>query len=295
MLSDRIDQLASPPRPVPLRVACRAMLGLTGTIGSFFLLFGMLFVWLFVGDYQPISAARLALSTTTAKGIITNVDVTNVTENDAMVYVYEFTFRTPDEQEHMGRSYATGQRWRTEDGVDVEYVPGNPTIARIEGARRSRFSPTVLLTCLFPGIGAIFFTVSTIRGLQQTILLHYGTIAGAQIISEQATGTSINHVPVIAYVYEFDADDGESYLGKARSLPSGRIGDEAREPVLYLPRNPKRSTLVDAIPLRYPLDVDEYGQWVTHESVWPIVWYTLIWVGVLSNMAYAIARMLNDI
>jgi hypothetical protein len=295
MLSDRIDQLASPPRSVPLRVACRAMFGLTGTLGAIFLLFGMLFVWLFVGDYQPISAARLALSATTAQGTITKVDVTSASEKEVTVYVYEFTFRTPDEQEHTGRSYTTGQRWRTEDRVDVEYVPGNPTIARIEGARRSRFSPTVLLTCLFPGIGAIFFTVSTTRGLQQTMLLRYGTIAGAQIISEQATGASINHVPVIAYVYEFDADDGESYLGKARSLPSGRIGDEAREPVLYLPRNPKRSTLVDAIPLRYPLDVDEYGQWVTHESVWPVVWYALVWTGITANAIYALARVLSEI
>jgi len=80
------------------------------------------------------------------------------------------------------------------------------------------------------------------------------------------------------------------YMGKSKSLPSGRIGDEAREPVLYLPRNPKRSTLVDAIPLRHPLDVDEFGQWQTHESVWPIVWYTLIWIGIAAHAGYALAR-----
>ena len=84
-------------------------------------------------------------------------------------------------------------------------------------------------------------------------------------------------------------------MGSSRSMPSGLIGDEAREPVLYLPRNPRRSTLVDAIPLRYPLDVDEYGQWVTHESVWPIVWCTLIWVGVLCSVGYTLLRMLSDI
>ena len=83
MLSNRIDQLASPPRPVPLRVAFRAMLGLTGALGAIFLLFGMFFVWIFVGDLQPIAAARLALSTTATGGIITDVDVTNATENGA--------------------------------------------------------------------------------------------------------------------------------------------------------------------------------------------------------------------
>ncbi len=295
MLSNRIDQLASPPRPVPPRVACRAMFGLTGTIGAFLLLLGMLFVWLFVGDFQPISEARLALSATTAEGSIISVDTTSAAENEVTVYVYEFTFRTPDEQKHTGRSFTTGQQWRVEDRVNVEYVPGNPAIARIEGARRSQFSPTVLLVCIFPGVGAALFTASTIRGLQQTMLLRYGTIAGAQIISEQATGASINNVPVIAYVYEFAADDGESYLGKSRSLPSERIGDEAQEPVLYLPRNPKRSALVDAIPLRHPLDVDEYGQWKTHESVWPIVWYALTWAGIAANLVYALARLLSQI
>lgn len=295
MLSNRIDQLTSPPRSVPLRVVCRAMFGLTGTIGAFFLLFGMLFAWIFVGDLRPISEARLALSATTTTGIITSINATGAAENETTVYVYEFTFRTPDEQKHTGRSYTTGWQWSVEDRVNVEYVPDNPSIARIEGARRSLFSPIALLVCVFPAIGAVLFTISTIRGLQQTMLLRYGTIAGAQIISEQATGASVNNVPVIAHVYEFEADDGESYLGKSRSLPSGRIGDEAREPVLYLPRNPRRSTLVDAIPLRYPLDVDEYGQWRTHESAWPIVWYTLTWAGMAAHAVYALARALSQI
>jgi hypothetical protein len=295
MLSSRIDQLGSPPRPVPLRVACRAMFGLTGTLGAIFLLFGMLFVWLFVGDFQPISGARLALSATTTTGVIASVDATSASENEVTVYVYEFAFRTPDEQGHTGRSYTTGQQWRVEDRVNVEYVPGNPAIARIEGTRRSRFSPTVLFVCIFPGVGAALFAASTITGLQQTMLLRYGRIAGARIISEQATGASINDVPVMAYVYEFEADNGESYLGKSRSLPSGRIGDEAREPVLYLPRNPKWSTLVDAIPLRHPLDVDEYGQWKTHESAWPIVWYTLTWAGIAVNAICALARALSEL
>jgi hypothetical protein len=295
MLSNRIDQLASPPRPVPLRVALRAMLGLTGTLGAIFLLFGMVFVWLFVGDFQPISEMRLALSTTTATGVITSVDVTNASENEVTVYVYEFTFRTPDEQEHTGRSYTTGQQWRVEDRVTIKYVPGNTAIARIEGTRRSQFSPTALFVCLFPGVGAALFTASAIRGLQQVILLRSGRVAGAEIISEHATGASVNNVPVIAYVYEFETDDGESYLGKSRSLPSQRIGDEAREPVLYLPRNPRRSTLVDAIPLRHPLDVDEHGEWQTEESVWPIVWYTLIWIGIAANAVYALTRLLGQI
>ena len=141
----------------------------------------------------------------------------------------------------------------------------------------------------------IVFLSATVSGWKQAVLLQRGEIAGAKIISERATGVRINNVPVIAYVYEFEAADGEFYMGDSKSLPSGLVGDEAKEPVLYLPWNPKRSTLVDAIPLRYPLDVDEYGQWITHEGMWPIVWYALVWVGILGSVAYALARMLSDI
>jgi hypothetical protein len=271
------------------------MLGLTGTLGAIFLLFGMLFVWIFAGDMRPISEVRLALSTATTRGIVTGVQATNASENDVTVYAYDFSFSTPDEKRYTGRSYTTGQQWHVEDRVSIKYVPDKPSIARIEGTRHSRFSPTVLFVFIFPAIGAAFFITSTIKGWQQVTLLRHGEISGAEIISEQATGTRINEVPVIAYTYEFEAHDFESYLGNAKALPSGRIGDEVREPVLYLPWNPRRSTLVDAIPLRHPLDVDEYGQWTTRGGAGAIVWYALVWVGIAANAAYALVRALEEV
>lgn len=296
MLSNRIDKLASPPRSVPLRVACRAMLGRTGGIGAIFLLAGLLATWLFIGDIRPVAEARLALSSATTTGMITSVERTNTSVNDVTVYRYHFTFRTPNERTFTGRSHTVGQEWSAEDRVTIQYVPAKPSIARIEGSQLST-APMwgVLLVLIFPATGAALFLPATVSGWKQTILLQRGEIAGAKIISERATGTRINNVPVIAYDYEFPAADGEEYMGSSRSLPSGLVGDEAKEPVLYLPWNPRRSTLVDAIPLRYPLDVDEYGQWVTHEGVWPIVWCTLVWVGVLGSVGYALLRMLNDI
>jgi hypothetical protein len=114
-------------------------------------------------------------------------------------------------------------------------------------------------------------------------------------VSEQATDTTINDVPVMAYVYEFPASDGESYLGRSKALPTGRVGDEAKEPVLYLPWNPRQSTLVDTLPMRYPLDVDEFGQWAVGERMWPIVWVTLIWLGIAANIAYALWRLASGL
>ncbi len=45
------------------------------------------------------------------------------------------------------------------------------------------------------------------------------------------------------------------------------------------------STLVDALSLPYALDVDAAGQWLSYESVWPVVGYTLVWSGILANIA----------
>jgi len=296
MLSNRIDQLASPPRPVPLRVMCRAMLGLTGKLGGIFLIAGILFTWLFVGDFRPIAELRLVLSSETATGTITRVERTNTSVNDVTVYRYQFTFRTPKEETFTGQSHTVGQVWSAEDRVTIEYVSDKPSIARIEGSQLST-APMwgVMLVLVFPAIGGVMFITSTVLGWQQVTLMRHGEIAGAKMISQQMTNVRINNVPVIAYVYEFPTGDGEEYMGRSKALPSGLVGDEAREPVLYLPWNPRRSTLVDAIPLRYPLDVDEYGQWIARESMWPIVWYAIIWIGIVGSVAYALLRMLSDL
>lgn len=292
MLSRRITQLTPPPRPIPPRLACRAMLGLTGVLGAIFLLFSMPFVWILTWGSDPIDDVRLALSTETAQGVITRVSATHSSENDVTVYRYGFSFQVRDGGSFTGESYYAGKRWSAEERVTIEYVPSDPSVARIKGARRATMPVwVVLLVLIFPMIGAAFFISSNVRGWRQVRLLRHGELAQADIVSERATNTSINDVPVMAYVYEFPASDGESYLGQSRALPSGRVGDEEKEPVLYLPWNPRRSTLLDTLPIRYPLDVDEFGQWAAREKAWPIVWFALTWVVIAANVVYALWRL----
>jgi hypothetical protein len=208
VLSNRIAQLAPPPRWVPLPVVCSTMLGLTGGLGATFLIMGMLPVWLSAGDSISISG-------------------------------------------------------------------------------------TWLLVLSFPIIGAAFFTTATVRGLRRVILLRCGKVASARTISKRATNTSVNNQPVVKYVYEFQGSDGRVYSGSSRALASEEIGDEAEEPVLYVPSDPRLSTLVDALPLRCTLDVDEAGQWVSYESMWPVVWCGLAWMGILANVGYGLLRVLD--
>lgn len=207
MLSNRIAHLVPPPRRVPLPVACSAMLGMTGIIGAAFLILGMVFVWLFVGD------------------------------------------------------------------------PGAPL--------------AVCFVFVFPVAGAALFATNTVRGAQQVALLCHGRVAGARKVSEQATNVTVNDQPVIQYVYEFQAGDGRAYRGMSRAISSEEVGDEDVEPVLYLPSNPNLSVLVDALPLRSTLDVDDDGQWVSYESVWPVVWLGLAWMGILAHATYGLLRLFN--
>jgi hypothetical protein len=290
MLSNRISFLTAPPRRVPLPVVCSALLGRTGILGAIFLIMGLLSTWLFTSDFRPTAELWLALSTATAQGTVTGVNETNATENDTAVVEYHFTFVAPNEQTIAAHSYHTGWLYSPGDRVSVQYVPDEPTIARLEGTRLSTFSPWALFVVIFPIVGAAFFAASTIGGLRQVMLLRYGEVAGARTLSQRTTNTTINDVPVMKYTYEFQAKDWQTYSGTSRALPSEHIGDEAEEPVLYMPSNPKLSTLVDALPLRYPLDVGDDGQWIAYENVWPVVWYGLIWAGIIALVTFGLLR-----
>ena len=207
MLSNRIVQLAPPPRRVPLPVTCSAMLGVTGGIGAAFLIMGMLFVWLFIGDLGAV--------------------------------------------------------------------------------------PWVSFVFIFPIVGAALFVAATVRGLRSVPLLRSGALAGARRVSERATNTTINDQPVIEYVYEFQAGDGRVYKGASRAVSTEEVGDEPMEPVLYLPSDPRQSVLVDALPLRFTLDVDEAGEWVSYEGIGAVVWFVLAWTGVLAHVVYGLYRLLG--
>ena len=293
MLSDRIAALDSPPRRVPLPVVSRTMLGLTGWLGGIFLAFGLIFVWIFAGDFRPANELLLAVASTTGEGTISRVTPTGATENNVQVYACDYWFTPSPGTTVTGTSYTTGRRWTEGDRVTVKYVSWDPTITRIEGARSSRFSWGVLFVYIFPLIGAILFATSVYRGWQHVNLLRHGEISGATIISSGPTGTRVNGRPVIEYAYEFTASDGDGYTGTCKSLATPRVGDEEQEPVLYLPSNPYRSVLVDALPLRHPLGIDESGQWSSRVGVGALVGPGLLLLGVVASVGYVIVRTIG--
>jgi hypothetical protein len=282
MLSNRIRNLAPPPRPVPLPVIGSAMLGTTGGFGSVFLVMGLVFTLIFTRGFRPMDDIRLALSKTTVDGLVTRVVDPSATENDEPVYEYEYSFTTRREEQMTGRSYSTGRRWSSGSSITVEYVPDAPVISRIEGARTSMFSPWIMFVLIFPGVGGALFLSAAYGGLRQVLLLRNGVIADARITGTRETGTSVNNNPVLVFIYEITTSAGVMADGTSRAFPSERLGDEEIEPALYLPSNPGFSTLVDSISLNHPLDVDSLsGQWIATGGIGKAVLYLLTWVSVL--------------
>lgn len=294
MLSNRINRLVPPPRPVPLQVICSAMFGITGFLGAIFLISGLGFTLVFTQGYHPFDDVRLALWPATATGVITAIRDTYSYENDISIYEYDFTFTTRREQRVAGRSYSNAGRWTIEDTVTVQYLPDAPAVARIQGARSSRFDPSVLFVLIFPFIGAALFLTAAFSGLREAILLRNGAIADAHLTGLRPTNVSINHVPVLNFEYEFQTASGETFNGTSKSLPSDRLGDEAAEPALYLPSNPKRSALVDAISLSHQLEIDEQsGQWVSKEGFLKPALYISAWIITIALSGYRLLGALG--
>ena len=291
MPTGRIIYLADPPRRVPLTVIASAIPGLIGMMGAAFFLFGMLFVAIFSGDVRPLDEVRLGSATTTATATVTDVLDTNASENDEPVYEYRFTFRTRNETEIKGTSYSTGQLYTKGDRVPVTYLPDKPSVAQLQDTRHTEFPWwTALMVGIFPFIGGMMLLAGTLNGWHQVRLLMFGRLTYARWINVTPTSTTVNDQPVLKYAFEFQADDGQTYQGNSKSLPKAQLGDEANEPVLYLPAKPDRSMLLDAVPVRYSLSVDASGQWTSDGNPWPVLWSGLIGLGVLAAGVFVISR-----
>lgn len=285
ILSNRIERLRPPPRPVPLATICASLTGFVGLFGAFFFSFGMIFVWLFSIGLHPIDQWRLSRSYATAPAVIEEALDTGSSVDDIQVYQYRFSYTPGDGGPLYGDCYTTGKRWITGASVLAHYLPGKPEVACLEGARLSKFSPRYLpFILIFPLVGLSLFLPSIFSGWRKIKLLRYGEITGALNISVSPTNTSINNVPVMEYSYEFRDRLGAVYTGTSKSLPTKKIGDEEREPVLYLPSNPRRSMLVDALPLRFALEVDEGGRWRHRGFFKPILLFLLAWGLVLAHV-----------
>lgn len=139
--ADDIAQLlaSSPPRRVPAQVR-KAATGGRGSWGVvlFGLIFGgmglvftaFFFPWHFWDDWRLAGAVAA-----TTMGVVQHVRETNMTINDTRVMAYDFRYTPANEQAASGHCYTTGSEWHEGAQVTVRYLPAQPELACIEGAR----------------------------------------------------------------------------------------------------------------------------------------------------------------
>ena len=251
--------LAGPPRPVPLLVRCRVLLGSpVGQIGWFFFGFGMIFFWAFVLNSELPTWASFRGELETARGVVTHVEATKASENHARIYANHYSFTGPDRIQYEGVSYSTGTQRHKGDAVIIEFPKGNPATSRIQGMRMGQFGAAVVFVLIFPLVGLGFMLPGLWSGIKANRLLVNGKEALGTLKSKVPTNVKVNKRTVYKLTFEFVAEDGYTYQAVAKSHRPEILEDEAQEPLLYDPSDPRNAVMLDSLP-GLPR-IDERGQ-----------------------------------
>jgi hypothetical protein len=224
-----------------------ALFGLA--FGGFGLLFvGLFFPWRLGDDLRLASAAAR-----TAPGTITDVRRTNVSINKTRVMEYAFRYQAEDGHEHTGLCYTSGPRWSQRAAVQVRYLPDDPDIACVAGARLSAGGWTGLVVLIFPLIGGSLVLWFIVDRRRRRRLLREGRLTEATIVSVEQTAAQANNRPIYRIVLTAPALNGDRPVKIARTNPAEvalarqRAADGQPVFVLYDPAKPGRLLLPEAL------------------------------------------------
>jgi len=233
---------------------------------------------LFVAVFDPASSIKEWFAFRgeihTAEGVATGYDRANMTINDVRVYETGYRFSMPDGQEITDVSFSTGSWMEPGDFVIVEYVDGDVPLSRIAGMRRSSSGSMALIPVIFPLIGLVLGLSSVLFRLRHLRLLKSGTLTTGTLRSRTPTNTYVNNQRVMRLTFEFEAASGGMFEAVARTHTPHRLEDEARELILYAPRNPARAMVLDELPSQPR--VDENGVFHPTASPLPAALYLLL-------------------
>jgi hypothetical protein len=255
---DIAQLLASPPpRAVPPRVAKAVLVGrgiwflpLFGLVfGGMGLLFTFLFFpWRFQDDW------RLAADgVRTTPGVITAVTDAHMEINEVKVMKYRFAY-TPDAgRRREGQCFTTGRRWTDRDTVTVRYLPAQPDLACVEGARLSKGGWGGSFVVIFPlvGGGLLYWFVADRRSKRR--LLRTGLVAEVDVVSVENTNAKVNEQPVYKITISSPAGPGSQPVMVRRFNPPDvnlalkHFQDKQPVFVLYDPARPKRLIFPEAL------------------------------------------------
>lgn len=257
--ADDVAQLlaSAPPRKVPAHVRRAAQGGAGVWIGLLFGLgfgtFGMLFVWLFF-PWRLLDDWRLDTGGQETPGIVRSAVESNMSINEIEVYEYVFAYLFSGRDALTANCYTTGRRWSEGDRVTVRYLPEEPNLARIEGARLSKGGGVMgVVVLIFPAVGYGMIAGLLIVRRRDRLLLENGKVAEVDVLAVDATRTQMNYQTVYKITLSpLPESGGQSIVVKRWATPEINLLTShalQKQPifVLYDPRRPKKLIFPEAL------------------------------------------------
>lgn len=245
-----------PPRVVPLSTRITVLFGGgLARVGWFFFAFGMVFVWIFVGNADWSGPFLFHGKLETATASITSREKTTFSEGGnkhhrgTPIFANHYRFKLGG-AEYTGVSYQVGTSAGASEGgtVLVEFPKGNPTVSRIRGMRRAPFGLTVAFVFIFPAIGLALALASFWSGRKNVRLLVNGELAQGRLTDKSPTRTRVNNRTVFKMTFEFLDRNGQTRQAVAKTERPERLENNVFEPIFYDPQNPERVVLLDGLP-----------------------------------------------
>ncbi|KOY86330.1 hypothetical protein AD998_09400 [bacterium 336/3] len=236
-------------RFIPLGLKIRVLFGdVSSIVGFSIMALGLIFVIVFVG-FADFSDWKFKPDSPKTQGIITTIGATNSKENKNRIYAYYYEFSDNKDTKQTGVSYGYSGQYQVGDTPTIIYLTEKPTYSRIENLRKEPFGMFVVFTAIFPCIGLGFAVFGVLTGLKNLKILKYGMIGYGKYIRSEATNTKINGRRVMRLYFEMMVGD-KSYTVTASSHQPEHLLDEAQEMLFYLPQEPTKAVLKDALPGR---------------------------------------------
>lgn len=282
--------LAKPPRAVPLSVQLRLLFGgFSNQFGWIFFGFGMIFVWIFGFQCDPMALIDFSGELETAQGTIIKQTKTNMSEGGnehtpgTPIYLNEYKFGF-ENRTYEGKSYSLGRKGQQGQNVVIEFPVGRPQRSRIHNMRTAVFPIFVLFVFIFPLIGLTFVLVGMWNGRRAGKLLKIGEFTTGKLVSKEATNTKVNDQRVYKLSFEFQTESGETKTAIAKTHQTEKLLDDDREPLLYDPLFPDKATLLDHLP--GSPQIDHHGQ-ITAKS--PLTTLLCLFIPTLAIVGHSIA------
>lgn len=219
-------------------------------VGSVIAIFGSILTYAvfplnFVRDWRLSGSA-------TVEGVVTDSTETRLTVDDLRVWRHDFHY-TLEGRVYEGRCYTTGNREFGGRNVAVQYLPGDPAIARIVGTRSSLERNSGLFLLLLPLFGVIMLVGGLCEQRQGLWLLKHGRFAAAWVESVERTGSDVNYQPEYAVVLRLTDLERKTtvtlrcHTPEVVTFAETRLQSGQHVAVLYDPKDPLRILMPEAL------------------------------------------------